>query len=233
MTMKKQLLAFVFIALSGMAIAQAKRYTISPSRVLIQKADLGVQNDYKIYMDNLTNDVLSIKWQLVSKDLVKGWDYSMCAFGICYTGIPDTLCTMNPIGGYESGFLSLLIDPGTVEGTGRATYYVYDSQNPAIKDTVSFIITAGTNGIRTDKLANAWSVYPNPASETVSIKIEQNGVPGSSIRIMDVIGQTVYEASGNAGLNLIPVHSLSAGIYYVRYDSGDGNCSAKKLEIIR
>jgi hypothetical protein len=230
--MKKLLLALFLVAFSGVALAQ-KRYSITPGHVLIDKVKSGGITSFKIYQQNISNSDLILKWQLISDEVVKGWDYSSCAYGICYAAIPDTLCTMNPIAPGDEGFLSLLINPMDIPGTGKATLYLYDSENPSVKDTVTFIITSEPgNGIHKDVLANAWSVYPNPASEMVNIKIDHGGSSGS-IRIMDVIGQTVYQTSANTGLNPIPVSSLSAGIYFVRYDSGDGNFSAKKLEIIK
>lgn len=234
--MKKLLLALFLIAFSGIAFAQTKlqkRYTITPTNVLVERADFNMQNDFKIYQDNISDDTLILKWQLISKSLVNGWDYSTCAFGICYTGIPDSLCTMNPLPPHETAFLSLLIDPKDHKGTGKATYYVYDSQNPSVRDTISFIISTDMNSISDHALANAWSLYPNPASESISIKIDHNGSPGSSIRISNIVGQTVYTASVRMGVTEVPVNTLSPGIYFVRYDSGDSGFSIKKLEIIK
>ena len=82
-------------------------------------------------------------------------------------------------------------------------------------------------------MAKAWSLYPNPASETVSIKIDQPVTTGSSIQVINVIGQTVYHSSLNNTLTEIPVNALPAGVYFIRYNSGDGNFSAKKLKVTR
>lgn len=232
--MKKFLLA-LFIVLSGLATAQNKKtYSITPSHVLVDKATLNTKNDFKIYMENLTDDTLILNWQLISKEVVKGWDYSACAYGICYFEIPDSVCTMLPIIPNESGFISFIVDPKEYIGTAKLTYYLYDVKSPSAKDTITFIITAeDLNGIRTDVLANAWSMYPNPTSEKVSIKIDQPIAAGSSIAVINIVGQTVYQSSLNSSLTEISVNSLPAGVYFIRYNSGVGNFSAKKLTITR
>lgn len=233
--MKKLLLTFFFFTLIFGVSAQTpkKRYTIQPDNILIGTVDLHSQSDFKIYQDNISDDTLILKWQLISKDIKNGWDYSTCGFGICYTGIPDTLCTMNPLPPHETAFLSLLVDAKKISGNGKATYYIYDSQYPELKDTISFIISTDANAIHEDALASTWSVYPNPATDIVHITIDHRGSPGASIRISNIIGQTVYSASATSGVNEIPVNSLSPGIYFVRYDSGESDFSIKKLEIIK
>jgi hypothetical protein len=192
-------------------------------------------SSFKIYQDNISADTILLEWKLISDDLLKGWDYSSCAYGICYAFIPDSLCTMSPIIPGESGFLSLIIDPKKIPGTGKASIYVYDSADPSVKDTITFIINAEpANGINDHALANTLNVYPNPASELIHIKNDRTGLANTSIRINNVLGKEVYNGSASADdLNVVDVRMLSEGIYFVRYDYGDGTFSTKKIQIIK
>ena len=232
--MKKIILTFLFIGLYGITVAQ-KRYSISPSRILSEKAEFGMYTNFKIYQDNISNDTIVLKWKLISDNLIKGWDYSSCAYGICYAFIPDTLCTMSPIIPRESGFLSLTIDPMEIKGTGTASIYVYDSANPSVKDTITFIINAeSANGINSYELTNALSVYPNPATEMIYIKNDPVGSSNASIQIKNILGKEVYNgwASSNDA-NVVDVRTFSEGMYFVRCDYGNGTFSIKKIQIIK
>ena len=54
-------------------------------------------------------------------------------------------------------------------------------------------------------------VYPNPASDKVSVTLNQN----AEIVIYNIMGQVVYTVNGHAGINLIDVNSLSNGVYFI------------------
>ena len=232
--MKKIILSLLFTGLCLITVAQ-KRYNISPSHVLSEKAEFGMYTNFKIYQNNISNDTLILKWKLISDNLIKGWDYSSCAYGICYTFIPDTLCTMSPIIPGESGFLSLTIDPMNIKGTGKASIYVYDISTPSIKDTITFIINAeSANGINDYSLPNSISVYPNPATEMIHIKNDRASVNNTSIQIKNILGKEVYNGWASANdVNVIDVRMLSAGIYFLQYNYEDGTFSTKKIQIIK
>ncbi|PHR29546.1 MAG: hypothetical protein COA38_11345 [Fluviicola sp.] len=57
-----------------------------------------------------------------------------------------------------------------------------------------------------------WSVYPNPAAETITLSgLTSESI--NSIKILDVNGAVVLEAES---VHLIPVSGLNAGMYFVR-----------------
>ena len=231
--MKKILLLSILLTITcGITVAQ-KRYVISPSHTLTGTAEFGVYTNFKIYQDNVSQDTLILKWKLLSDDLVTGWDYSSCAFGTCYAFIPDSLCTMNPIPPGEIAFLSLTLDPQNIKGTGKATLYLYDAQNPSVKDTITFIINAQeANGIHDYSLSDALKIYPNPATETLNVEIEQAYSDKASIQIFNLLGKSVYSSTLNStDRNRINIQSLPSGIYFVRVDNGNG-VATKKFEVI-
>lgn len=231
--MKKLIVTLLLTGIFGFTIAQ-KRYTISPSHVFYGKAEFGCTTNFEIFQVNTSNEKVIINWKLVSDDFVKGWDYSACAYKKCYVGIPDTLCTMPPILPNEEGFLALNVDPLKIKGTGTVKLYLYDVNAPSLGDTIAFVITADVlNGIPNYTSANALKFYPNPATESIIIKIDVPGPSNGSIQIMDVLGKSVYNSPVSSNeLSIVHVKSFSKGIYFVRYDDGNGTCVTKKLQII-
>lgn len=232
--MKKIILVFLFLAFCG-AIQAQKKYKITPSNTLHGTALFGSYTNFEIFQENISNDVLILKWKLLSNKLIKGWDYSTCAFGTCYAFIPDSLCTMTPIPVNESGFLALNLDPFYIKGTGSASIYVYEDGHPLEGDTVTFIINGqDANGIADYKLNDALSIYPNPAAETVNFKIENLQTAATSIRVINALGKEVYATRiQSTDPQVVNVNTFSPGIYFVKCDFENGNSSVQKLEIVK
>ena len=55
------------------------------------------------------------------------------------------------------------------------------------------------------------SVYPNPATESMNLMLNQD----EAVVISNMMGQTVSSFQGHAGINTVDVSSLSSGIYFI------------------
>ncbi|MDD4150466.1 MAG: T9SS type A sorting domain-containing protein, partial [Bacteroidales bacterium] len=62
------------------------------------------------------------------------------------------------------------------------------------------------------EFANAVSIYPNPASETINIVTDN----AQTITITNLVGQIVKEISVANEIETIDVSSLNAGVYFVQ-----------------
>ncbi len=71
-------------------------------------------------------------------------------------------------------------------------------------------------------------VYPNPATNRVSLSAEDNG----SLRIMSITGKIVLESEIIAGINSIDIESLNSGLYFVEVVSYNGVKLLGKLTIL-
>ena len=80
--------------------------------------------------------------------------------------------------------------------------------------------------------SNSFSIYPNPAQNTITI--ERKGIPIEqvSVSIVSSIGQTVYSTSYSSG-ETIDVSTLPNGIYFVYLSGGELATSPQKLIIAR
>ena len=78
-------------------------------------------------------------------------------------------------------------------------------------DTINHVwaIDSVTTGIQTIKTNSAGlNVYPNPASATLNISLDNNPVNGS-IEIYSVIGETVYQSTITGRTMSIPISEWS------------------------
>ena len=70
----------------------------------------------------------------------------------------------------------------------------------------------GYDGIDETIVSNtSLSVYPNPATESMSLMLNQD----ETVVISNLMGQTVSSFQGHAGINTVDVSSLSSGIYFI------------------
>lgn len=106
--------------------------------------------------------------------------------------------------------------------------YIHDATGTVVD---SFDVELSPQGIAIDyrafvginedvKTSNTFSFYPNPANESISIRLENNV---NSLMIIDVAGRTVIEktnlAVGNHKINLT---ELNNGIYFIRVTNETG-----------
>ena len=59
-----------------------------------------------------------------------------------------------------------------------------------------------------------WSVFPNPSTETISIKFTEKGIQ-EQIQIHNAVGQLVIESKASE-LTLINISELQVGVYFIR-----------------
>jgi hypothetical protein len=68
---------------------------------------------------------------------------------------------------------------------------------------------------------NPITIYPNPASNDLHIKIDDENFADNKLRIIDQIGHVVYSSSIKSDNEKIPVSHLSSGVYILQYISAD------------
>jgi hypothetical protein len=83
-----------------------------------------------------------------------------------------------------------------------------------------------TSGIG-NNIAKTASIYPNPASDFVSIVLEEN----AEVQLANLNGQIMLNESFNAGQNRLSVASLPKGVYLLQIKYNDNSVLNKKLII--
>jgi hypothetical protein len=75
-----------------------------------------------------------------------------------------------------------------------------------------------------------WTLFPNPTHEAVQIMLDP-GIKGD-LRILDMTGRTLQQATAVASGSLIDVHALPAGVYQVQLQTRSA-IDTKLLQIVR
>ena len=84
-------------------------------------------------------------------------------------------------------------------------------------------------GTTTDELEHL-SVYPNPATNAVTIKFPSD--EAGEIQVVNLFGQIVYSEKVNAEQTQIDVSKFSAGMYVIRWSSGE-NFETKTFSVTK
>lgn len=89
-----------------------------------------------------------------------------------------------------------------------------------------------TTGIITllDNENTSISVYPNPTSNIINIKINNPNVKIADLKILDVLGRKVYQ-SRELHIEKVPVHNLSSGVYTLMITTDKHQIITRKIEV--
>ncbi|MCF8448321.1 MAG: T9SS type A sorting domain-containing protein [Taibaiella sp.] len=109
-------------------------------------------------------------------------------------------------------------------------YAVVITSGSCTDTSVCTMVTIPTAAVTDLNGTNQVSVYPNPATNMVTIA---NLAAGSRITILDITGKTVYQnTSSGTAMNITTSH-LSAGLYVVKITDNSEQTSVKKLVVNR
>lgn len=121
----------------------------------------------------------------------------------------------------EIGFFDTYQDNNDASYNGVWNVYPYfESENIMINDRSGgfFLVRSSLLNNNDFSAANTFVIFPNPASDELTIK--SNGDVISSISIVDVVGKVLFaESDLNSEIKNIDISSFSAGIYFVNINN--------------
>lgn len=111
------------------------------------------------------------------------------------------------------------------DGSGNFNRFFTTTTNDLNLPTVCYAacVDCGPVGIANEMNSN-FNIYPNPTNGNIQLECNQVG----TARIVAMTGQIVHQQNVNAGVNLISIDQLSAGIYMVQLQTEQG-IELKKL----
>ena len=81
--------------------------------------------------------------------------------------------------------------------------------------------------------ANGFNVYPNPASDIVTIAFTSDGDQNYKVRLVDMLGRTVLEDNGKAvngdNTHTFNLDGIAKSVYMVILQKGDVTYKAKLI----
>jgi len=109
---------------------------------------------------------------------------------------------------------------------GTALYYVSQtvSNCESPKDTITVEITTCITGITGQNSIQAVNVYPNPATDNITISVP---TPGFDVAIFDAVGSKVIGVSATGSQYNLSTSSFKKGIYLVVVTVGDNSSTTK------
>jgi len=221
--MKKNLLALV----CGIAFIQSVRsqtYNLDPAATVNVIAPYEELTIFDIYQINATDSNIVYGWTRVSVNLPSGWDYSLCDYPNCYTGIPAS-GQMDSVGGGYMGFLGVNINPYSIAGQGIVKIYVFDTNFPNSGDTLTWIINSSPVSIAENADLSSLKIYPNPATDRITINNGENPA-GTSWTIFSLDGK--MQMTGTFGQSgTIELGNLPCGMYLLHLDGNKSSGTVK------
>jgi len=222
--MKNKLLSVAFIFVS--AIVSGQSCKITPSKTVTVLAPYSDTSKFEIYFENISDNTVTLHWELISNKLVAGWDCFICDNVSCCVGVPQkgTLPYIDP--GIEV-YLALNVNPKTIPGEGTLKLYVYEDGNPTGGDTLTWIVNSSPTGINDIRVNSDIAVFPNPVSDYATIDLyssplkEMNNV----LCIYNSTGEKILEKNiyTHSALEKLDVTVLPKGIYLLVLKGKDGS----------
>lgn len=161
---------------------------------------------------------------------IPSWEDYMC-WETCFTaGAMSTNPWTAPgldIDDNEALILNTYVTPDNAN-PGTVTYRYYVSEDGVnYIDSVDLEFTFALNTAALSPEVSI-SVSPNPATETITVKA--SGSESGTVRIVDVLGNVVFEERYN-GTKKVNVSDFRNGVYFVMVDPDNGKAVNKKIVV--
>ena len=231
MIMKNLYLVVASLILSVGVFAQDFEYALGQHRV--DKVVNENYESYEIQVVTPTPEDITFKWEIVSNTFDPNWSCSVCDFSGCYVGFPPS-ATMSPITAAQmaagtSGFIKCNITCGLHYGDGKVEIYIYDQNDYARGDTVSFSIhwpDPAAASVEENQVRIA--TYPNPVQHQLSV--HNPSAKKGTLVVTDVLGKPVHRSVMYANTTqIVDFADLSKGVYLVTFRGESGAISTKKI----
>jgi len=108
----------------------------------------------------------------------------------------------------------------------------FDFNDPVLTNTTRHTIDDGVSSISNLNTIN-FSIFPNPASTVLDIRINEKGWNSGVVDILDVTGKLMQTQTLENSRNEIEVHNLEEGIYFLVITNNLGHKTSELLSIIR
>ena len=207
-----RIIAITTIAISaiGANTCQSQSFTNVPNDSVVATGTMDVETIYDIIQKDNSSDTIFLHWQKVSAVVPDQWVVLICDNNLCYSGLMQG-GSMDTMWQGMDGLLSVHITPHANAGTAIVRYAVWDINNPALRDTLTWMITAWQTGI------NSLGQYPTTIFTSGSqLVVLKNDPVLTHIRVYNLQGRIVLESPLTSNEVLFDVSNFSTGIYFVR-----------------
>ncbi|PCJ63190.1 MAG: hypothetical protein COA58_16500 [Bacteroidetes bacterium] len=218
--MKKQLT--LLLALVALSFTSNAQISFDADTLVNQNAFSG-DFDYsgKSYLSNNTTDASDTVfiWHVVNVNKPSEWELTVCNGDLCISS-PSGDYTFN-LGMGEQEQFKLGFSFFDMHGDGLVTIEVRSAKDGLIKDSLTLDLHARTANVDLPSQSK-FRAYPNPASDFVTIELENGGT--EVVKVYDILGNLQISSKINSG-DQLNIESLTKGIYILRIE-GNQNFSS-------
>lgn len=209
-----------------------------PGIISITNSNNGNGNYYFLYNWGITLPACtSVRTPVICTIGAVGVSYSTAAYDtVCTSLNPFTLTGGVPTGGVYSGpgVTAGIFDP-IAAGVGLQTItYTYTDINNCVGVATSTILVDVCTGINVSNDATGISVYPNPATNFVTVELQLGNPQDVEINLLNMLGQIVYSSktTQTTGISKVNINSefLPRGIYLLQVKTLNG-VLVRKVEL--
>ena len=205
--------------------------------VMVSDPDANATLDIHLTIQNISSSTINIKAKKTEISLITGSINFFCDWNTCYP--PNSYVSLVGLdltaGNTNSAFIGDYLPSGNPgESIIMYTFFNTDDATDSIAVIVKFI--AGVVGIDDAKPSVEISnLFPNPATNKVSVKYNLNGANNAQLEIRNVLGSLVKKVSINEsnGLLNVDVSDLTNGVYFYSFIVNNEIIKSKKLIIQR
>jgi len=126
--------------------------------------------------------------------------------------------------GFGTGAEAHLIDPDDLFGAGATDWTTFTDLGLPF-NAVSFLVEGDVLGVN-DNIANLVSVYPNPATDVLNVKLASS-IDVSEVAMYDVVGKKVGVSYSNGKIN---ISGLAQGVYVLKVNTNAGTLTQKVIK---
>ncbi len=199
---------------------------------------------YEVHFDVTNNTGANQQWRITrtKMSVPATWVDQVCWPPQCYPTSGDVYITPNTGGnpapiivdGTSMTTLSALAElkpritpDASAAGSALYRYYITTIAGEYI-DSIDLSINYAL-GVTNLKQPTTLTISPNPADNNVTIAL--GGIENSSIKIVDVLGNVIYNESINNGTKTIDVSNFKNGVYFVLVEAPGIKSFNRKLII--
>ena len=209
----RRLVLSVALIFTATNVSFSQSYSIVPDDTINM---VGIMEDLatlSIEQLNTSPNTIQLSWAKVSESIPVAWETNVCDNFVCYTSLVNS-GSMNPVAPNYYGLLLIHVTPHVNYGTAIIRYTVWDIASPALKDTLTYILTVNApTGISEAVNKNIFNIFPNPARENISIiSMLQTGF---EFLITDVSGKKVNKGISETNFISVNTANLSQGLYTI------------------
>lgn len=214
--MLKTILTF-FIFFCYILLAQAKGSFHVSSTFATEQGSINKEVAATITIRNLTNRTIYLEWEVSKSNLSEGWLAVVCDHQ-CHTSITKqhafSLAPNQVLHDFKVSFR-----PNGKEGIGTLELKIYEKTNEK-SSAESITFSGAAHGILSsenkfaNKMTTAPKIFPNPATEYISIKDEQEQV--KTLEIYNVVGRMLERIEVSHSGEKYDISRLPRGMYMVR-----------------